>query len=53
MDDDSKERIRRRAYQLWEQNGRPDGGSDAFWLRAEHELESGSPVLPSLLPQVP
>jgi len=36
-----EERIRRRAYELWEWAGRPDGGQQAFWLRAEAELEAG------------
>ncbi len=34
--------IRVRAYQLWEQNGRPNGQDIENWLRAEHE------VVPSL-----
>ena len=30
--------IARRAHQLWEERGRPDGSSDVDWYRAEHEL---------------
>jgi hypothetical protein len=35
---DLKERIRRRAYILWEQEGRPEGRADEHWLRAEAEV---------------
>ncbi len=38
--DSREERIRRRAYELWEQNGRPDGGEMAFWLQAEQEIDA-------------
>ena len=31
-------RIRKRAYQLWEQQGRPEGRHLDHWLQAEHEL---------------
>ena len=34
----SKEKIRMRAHELWEQHGRPVGRDDEFWLRAESEL---------------
>jgi Protein of unknown function (DUF2934) len=37
-----EDRIRRRAYQLWEQAGR-SGHPDDHWLQAERELASGSP----------
>jgi Protein of unknown function (DUF2934) len=32
------EQIRERAYQLWEQVGRPDGRADEFWHMAEQDL---------------
>jgi hypothetical protein len=38
MDNDREQRIRERAYKLWEQAGQPDGGADAFWYQAELEL---------------
>jgi hypothetical protein len=39
----SKEAIRTRAHDLWEQHGRPSGRDAEFWLRAESELkDSGS-----------
>jgi hypothetical protein len=37
-DADLQERIRRRAYQLWEQEGRPEGRADEHWRRADAEL---------------
>jgi hypothetical protein len=33
-----RERIRRRAYALWEQEGRPEGRADEYWRRAEAEV---------------
>lgn len=38
---DYLERIRRRAYELWEQEGRPEGRELALWARAEHEIRQG------------
>jgi Protein of unknown function (DUF2934) len=37
-DADLHERIKRRAYLLWEQEGRPEGRADEHWLRAEAEV---------------
>jgi hypothetical protein len=37
---DLAERIRMRAYHLWEQAGRPQARSDEFWYQARHELTS-------------
>jgi predicted RNA-binding Zn ribbon-like protein len=34
----SKEAIRTRAHELWEQHGRPSGRDEEFWLQAEAEL---------------
>ncbi len=31
--------IVRRAYQLWQQNGEPDGKDEEFYHQAERELE--------------
>ena len=42
MQGDREERIRRRAYALWEQQGRPDGKDVEHWLRAEAEISGGS-----------
>ncbi|MCC8947425.1 DUF2934 domain-containing protein [Bradyrhizobium sp. Arg62] len=34
----SKQEVRARAHELWEQNGRPSGRDLEFWLQAEREL---------------
>jgi len=42
---DIEERVRQRAYQLYEQRGRVDGFALDDWLRAEREiLGAGKPV---------
>jgi hypothetical protein len=44
MDQDREERVRARAYEIWEREGRQDGGHEAHWQQAEKELreeESG------------
>ena len=38
--DDILEPIRTRAYMLWEQAGRPEGGDLEFWERARREIEA-------------
>jgi hypothetical protein len=38
--DPREEKIRRRAYELWEQNGEAEGGEMAFWLQAEQEIDA-------------
>ena len=38
--DDVLEPIRTRAYLLWEQAGRPEGGDLEFWERARQEIEA-------------
>ncbi len=39
-----EERVRARAYALWEAAGQPEGSADMFWHQAEAELhtETGS-----------
>jgi len=32
--------IAKRAHELWEAAGRPEGHAEAFWFKAEEELES-------------
>ena len=40
----SQEKIQVRAYELWEQEGRPDGRAEEFWHRASSELSTnGAP----------
>ena len=34
-----EERIRRRAYELWERAGKPAGDHERFWHQAEAELD--------------
>jgi hypothetical protein len=38
-----EEAVRRRAYELWERSGQPEGRSDEFWFAATAELE-GKPL---------
>lgn len=35
---DIEQRIRERAYLLWEQAGRPEGRGEAFWFAAQADL---------------
>ena len=37
-----EEKIRERAYELWEEDGRPDGRSDEYWNRAAREIDGQS-----------
>jgi len=34
-----EDEVRRRAYELWEQYGRPESGEKEFWLKAEREIQ--------------
>jgi hypothetical protein len=36
--DDLHERVRRRAYELWESEGRPAGRAHDHWFQAEREV---------------
>jgi rubrerythrin len=36
--DDREERIRQRAYAIWESEGRPEGEERRHWEKAEREL---------------
>jgi hypothetical protein len=38
------ERIRERAYDVWDRNHRPDGFDLEFWLIAERELKAEATV---------
>ena len=38
MDEELQRRIRERAHQLWEHDGRPEGRADEHWERARAEL---------------
>lgn len=37
----TEEQIRQRAQQIWEENHRPNGRDEEFWLQAERELSQG------------
>jgi hypothetical protein len=37
---DLQQRIRQRAYQLWESEGRPEGREQAHWQQAQRELSA-------------
>ena len=38
--EDVRDRIQRRAYELWESEGRPEGREHTHWLQAEREIAS-------------
>jgi hypothetical protein len=35
----NERRVRKRAHQIWEENGRPPGRDREFWFRAEREFQ--------------
>ena len=40
MEQNLEEKIRQRAYERWEQEGRPDGRDRDHWHQAEAEIKS-------------
>jgi hypothetical protein len=38
MDDEFRDRVRRRAYEIWEREGFPEGREGDHWLAAEQEI---------------
>ena len=48
--DDVLEPIRTRAYLLWEQAGRPEGGDVEFWERARQEIEAEEAAAATAVP---
>jgi Protein of unknown function (DUF2934) len=50
MPEASKEEIEARAYQLWEQAGRPVGREKEFWNLAEQELRNEDKSSPTRTP---
>ncbi|MBV8568725.1 MAG: DUF2934 domain-containing protein [Methylobacteriaceae bacterium] len=40
-DGDIEDRIRARAHQIWEEEGRPEGRDREHWERAEREVRTG------------
>ncbi|RRH94796.1 DUF2934 domain-containing protein [Mesorhizobium tamadayense] len=43
MTDDRQERIRRRAHEIWEQAGRPEGSHIEHWEQAIAEIDGEKP----------
>jgi hypothetical protein len=41
-----QDRIAQRAYEIWEQSGRPHGQDHAHWFQAESELASAATTAP-------
>ena len=41
-----EDKIRQRAYELWQQSGNRDGSEMDFWLKAEHEIANEKPTEP-------
>jgi hypothetical protein len=39
---DDEDLIRRKAFELWEAEGRPDGRSEEFWEQAKASLAAGA-----------
>ena len=37
MNTESEDRVRARAYALWEREGQPEGGAERHWTQAEEE----------------
>ena len=40
----TSDKIQKRAYQIWEAEGRPDGYDLAHWRQAEREMAPAKPV---------
>lgn len=53
--DDIEERVRARAYEIWEEEGRPHGRDNEHWQRAAHEVrgQSTEPLDTSDVPTAP
>jgi uncharacterized protein HemY len=41
LEDIDEDLVQRRAYELWEQAGRPEGLDQEHWAQARHEIEHG------------
>jgi hypothetical protein len=40
MDDEREMRIRERAHEIWEREGRPEGAQEEHWRRASEEIDA-------------
>ena len=49
------DKVRERAYAIWEREGRPEGGAERHWAEAEEELraEEQGMTEPSAVPATP
>jgi hypothetical protein len=50
MAEPTKEQVIHRAYELWEQAGKPEGRDQEFYHQAEKELKEGFERTPTVLP---
>ncbi|WP_207478782.1 DUF2934 domain-containing protein [Arenibaculum pallidiluteum] len=48
--DDREDRIRQRAYEIWEKEGRPEGRHDQHWSQAETEDRPSGDMPPDDMP---
>jgi hypothetical protein len=51
MTEPTEEEIKRRAYELWEQAGKPEGRAEEFYSLAEQELLNANPSSPLRTPE--
>ena len=47
MDEAWQQRVRERAYAIWQREGNPDGAPEQYWLMAEGQGPSHSPAEPA------
>lgn len=50
MTDITEDDIRRRAFAIWEADGRPDGRQDMHWQQALQELTAENDAVPTAAP---
>ncbi|HYD32913.1 MAG TPA: DUF2934 domain-containing protein [Azospirillaceae bacterium] len=50
MYQEDEERIRKRAYEIWEREGRPEGRADAHWDMAREEIAAKDNLTGTLMP---
>jgi hypothetical protein len=49
---DREDKIRQRAYSIWEQEGHPHGRHEDHWHRAAAEVASAAPAQGELIPEI-
>lgn len=45
MTENREDRIRNRAYELWQKDGAPEGKPDDHWYQAEREIDQGDGII--------